>query len=128
MLKPVSVLSIAALALVGLALSACSAEGELDGNLDIGGTEPAYWTVEVNREEGKALISILGEASFEGALPTRSKGEGDTVLLTSTTPQGDFVMSLTHKECFDGLAEVGRPWSVTVTWNGEILTGCARPS
>ena len=122
MLKPASVLALAA-----LALAACSAEGDLAGDLEIGGTEPAYWTVQVQHATGKSTISILGEPSFEGELPVKTKGEGDAILLTSKLPDGDFVMSFTHKECFDGLAEVARPWTVTVTWNGEILNGCARP-
>lgn len=124
MLKPVSVLVFAA-----LAVAACSnATADLDGDLEIGGTDPAYWTVQVERETGKSLISILGTASIEGDAPVRSQGEAGAFLLTSKTPQGDFVMTLTQKECFDGLAETARPWSVTATWKGEILNGCATPS
>jgi len=124
MLKPVAVLAFSA-----IALAACSnAAADLDGNLEVGGTDPAYWTVQVERETGKSLISILGEASLEGGAPVRSQGEAGTFLLTSKTPQGDFVMTLTQKECFDGLAETARPWSVTATWKGEILNGCATPS
>lgn len=122
MLKPVS-----ALPLSVLALAACSAEGDLAGDLEIGGTEPAYWTVQVQHATGKSTISILGEPSFEGELPVKTNGEGGAVILTSKSPNGDFAMSFTHKECFDGLADVARPWTVTVTWKGEILNGCARP-
>lgn len=122
MLKTLSILAIAA-----MSLAACSAEGELDGDLEIGGTDPAPWTVEVHRAENKATISIVGEASFEGALPVKSKGEKDALLLTSKTPQGDFVMTFTHKECFDGLAENARPWTVTAIWKSETLLGCAQP-
>lgn len=122
MFKPVAILALAA-----LGLSGCSAEGDLAGNVEVGGTDPAYWTAQINREEGKVVISILGEPSFEGALPVKSSGAGGAVLLTSKTGQGDFVMNLTHKECFDGLAESARPWAVTVTWKGEILNGCAMP-
>ena len=122
MIKPAAILALAA-----LGLSACSAEGDLAGDLDVGGTDPAYWTVEINREQGKSHISILGEPSFEGALPVRSSGEGGAVVLTSRTDQGDFVMSMTHKDCFDGLAEAPRPWTVTVKWKGGILHGCAIP-
>lgn len=117
-----------ALAVAIMALAACSnAEADLDGDLDVGGTEPAYWTVQVQREAGKSLISILGEASFEGEAPVRSQGEDGAILLTSKTQQGDFVMTFTQKECFDGLAEPARPWTVTATWKGEILNGCAMP-
>ncbi|MEY2759205.1 MAG: hypothetical protein RIR33_2983 [Pseudomonadota bacterium] len=123
MLKRVS-----ALALLAAILAACSnAEADLDGDLEVGGTEPAYWTVQVDREANKATISILGEASFEGEAPVKSRGEEGVLLLTSKTPAGDFVMSFTRKDCFDGLAESARPWSVSVTWKGEILNGCAFP-
>lgn len=122
MFKPAPVLALAA-----FGLCACSAEGDLAGNLEVGGMDPAYWTVQVNREESKAVISILGEPSFEGALPVKSNGEGGAILLTSKTEQGEFVMSLTHKECFDGLAESARPWAVSVKWKGEMLNGCAVP-
>lgn len=122
MIKPVALVALAV-----LGLSACSAEGDLDGNLDVGGMDPASWTVEVNHQQGKSLISILGEPSFEGALPVKSKGEGGAIVLTSKTDQGDFAMTMTHKDCFDGLAEAARPWTVTVAWKGEILNGCATP-
>lgn len=122
MLKPASVLALAA-----LALSACSAEGDLAGDLEIGGTEPAYWTVQVQHATGKSTISILGEPSFEGELPVKTNAQGGGYVLTSKSPNGDFAMNFTQKECFDGLADVARPWTVTVTWNGEILNGCARP-
>lgn len=122
MLKPAALFALAA-----LGLSACSAEGDLAGNLEVGGTEPAYWTAQINHDEGKVVISILGEPSFDGALPVKSSAAGGAILLTSKTDQGDFVMNLTHKDCFDGLAETARPWSVTVTWKGETLNGCAVP-
>ena len=123
MLKPVSALAFAA-----LALAACSnAEADLDGDLEVAGTDPAYWAVQVEREANKATISILGEPSFEGEAPVKERGEGGATMLTSKTPQGDFAMSFTQKECFDGLADTARPWTVTVTWKGEILNGCAYP-
>jgi uncharacterized membrane protein len=115
------------LALGAFGLCACSAEGDLGGDLEIGGTEPAYWTVEIDHAQAKTVISILGEPSLEGGLPVKSRGEGDGVLMTSKTDQGDFVMTFTHKECFDGLAETARPWAVTATWKGETLSGCAVP-
>lgn len=122
MLKPP-----ASLALAAASLCACSGTSDLDGNLEIGGTDPAYWTVQVDHAQGKSLIAILGEPNFEGALPVKSSGEGGATLLTSKTDQGDFVMAMTQKECFDGLAEAPRPWTVTVKWKGEILNGCAMP-
>jgi uncharacterized membrane protein len=121
MFRPLVTITIAA-----FALAACAGpEADLDGDLDVGGTDPAYWTVEIRKATGKALISILGEASFEGSLPVKSRGEGGAFLMTSATPKGEFVMNFAVKECFDGLAETARPWTVTVNWNGETLNGCA---
>lgn len=121
MFKPFAISIVAA-----LALAACSnPAAELDGDIDVGGTDPAYWTLKVTRATGKAVITILGEPSFEGALPVKSDGPNGVTVLTSATPKGDFVMNFTHKECFDGLAESARPWTVTVNWNGEMLNGCA---
>ena len=123
MLKPVSTLVLAA-----IALAACSSpDADLDGDLEVGGTDPAYWTVQVDRDAGKSTISILGEAQFEGDAPVKARGEEGVFLLTSKTPQGDFVMTFTQKECFDGLAETARPWTVTASWKGELLNGCAFP-
>lgn len=122
MLKPVFVAALAA-----FGLCACSADGDLSGNLEIGGTEPAYWTVVIDHAQARTTISILGAANLEGGLPVKSSGEGGAVLMTTKTEQGDFVMTFTHKECFDGLAETARPWTVTATWKGEALSGCAVP-
>jgi uncharacterized membrane protein len=125
MLKSIHALAFAAAA---IGLAACSSpEADLDGDLEIGAADPFYWSVDIKRDTGKTIISIVGQPAFEGDLPVRTKGEGAAYLLTSKTPQGDFVMSLTQKECFDGLAEEARPWAVTATWQGEILEGCAQP-
>ena len=123
MLKAMSLIAVAA---VGLA--ACSGpESQLDGDLNIGGTEPAFWGVEVRRAEGKSKISIVGEPAFEGQLPVKTRGAEGSFMMTSATSQGDFAMMFTPKECFDGLAESARPWTVSVEWKGEILQGCAEP-
>ncbi len=121
MFKPLALVAFAA-----IGLAACSpVDAELDGDLEAGHADP-YWTVEVVRGENKTLISIVGEPALEGAAPLKTKGENGEVILTSATPEGDFAMKLTHTECFDGLAETARPWTVTVDWKGETLQGCAR--
>jgi len=121
MLKPLSLIALAALGLAGCT----AADTELDGDLEGGAADP-YWTFEVVRAENRTTISIVGEPAVQGELPVKTKGEADEVILTSMTPQGDFVMHFTHKECYDGLAETPRPWTVTVDWKGETLQGCAR--
>jgi uncharacterized membrane protein len=121
MLKSIAFAAVASFALVGCS----SPDTELNGDIDVGGMDPANWTVEVRKATGKSIISILGEPSFEGGLPVKSNGANGAILMTSTTPKGEFVMNFTRAECFDGLAEEARPWTVTVNWNGETLNGCA---
>jgi len=121
MLKSLSLIAFAA-----LGLAACTAaEAELDGDLEGGAADP-YWTFEVVRDENRTTISIVGDPAVQGALPVKTRGEKDEIILTSATPEGDFAMRLTHKECYDGLAETPRPWTVSVDWKGETLQGCAR--
>ena len=77
MFKPAVILALAA-----LGLCACSAEGDLDGNLDIGGTDPAYWTFQIDYPHGKAIILLLGHASPALPPPLNLKGQGGSVLTT----------------------------------------------
>lgn len=116
----------ASLALVGL-LAACSpGDAELDGDLEINGMDPAFWGAKVVRAENKTTIAVLGERDIVGELPVKSKAEKATIL-TSKTPNGDFVMTLTQGDCEDGLGEREYHWSVVASWNGETLKGCAAP-
>lgn len=116
----------ASIALVGL-LAACSpGDAELDGDLEVNGMEPAFWGVKVIRAENKTTIAVLGERDITGELPVKSKADKATVL-TSKTPEGDFVMTLTQGDCQDGLGEREYHWSVSAAWKGETLTGCAAP-
>jgi len=108
-------------------LAACSpGEAELDGDLEVNGMEPAFWGVKVIRAENKTTIAVLGERDIVGELPVKSKADKATVL-TSKTPEGDFVMTVTPGECQDGLGEREYHWSVSATWKGETLQGCAAP-
>jgi len=114
---------IAALALV---LSACTpADAELDGDLEINGMEPAFWGVKVSRADKTAAIAVAGERDIAGELPVKTRGEKDATILTSKTPDGDFVMTLRNEPCEDGLGEREYHWSVSAAWKGEILKGCA---
>ena len=102
----------ASIALVGL-LAACSpGDAELDGDLEVNGMEPAFWGVKVIHAENKTTIAVLGERDITGELPVKSKADKATVL-TSKTPEGDFVMTLTQGDCQDGLGEREYHWSVS---------------
>ncbi len=117
---------LASIALVGM-LAACSpGDAELDGDLEINGMEPAFWGVKVVRAENKITLAVLGERDVVGELPVKSKAEKATIL-TSKTPNGDLVMTLTQADCEDGLGEREYHWSVVASWNGEKLVGCAAP-
>lgn len=116
----------ASIALVGL-LAACSpSDAELDGDLEVNGMEPAFWGVKVVRAENKTTIAVLGERDIVGELPVKTKADKATVL-TSKTPEGDFVMTVTQGDCQDGLGEREYHWSVSAAWKGETLQGCAAP-
>ena len=117
----------ASAALIAL-LAACSpADAELDGDLEVNGMEPAFWGVKVARAEKTTTIAVLGERDIAGELPVKSKGTDKDILLTSKTPEGDFVMTLRQEACQDGLGEREYNWSATVAWKGETLKGCAAP-
>jgi uncharacterized membrane protein len=122
MLKPA--LGIAALA---LALSACGpGDSELDGDLMVNGMDPVTWGMKVDRQAKTATIMVIGDRDITGAPPVKSKGTEDGVtVLTSTTPDGDFVMNLRQEACKDGLSDREYHWSVVADWKGEALKGCA---
>ena len=120
-------LTCAAAALVAL-LAACSpADAELDGDLEVNGMDPAFWGVKITRAAKTTSIAVLGERDIAGELPVKSKGAENAVLLTSKTPEGDFVMTLRQEDCKDGLGEREYHWSATASWKGETLKGCASP-
>lgn len=124
MLKKIACLSIA---LAGLVAACSPGDAELDGDLEIQGMDPAFWGVKVIHAEKKATINVLGERDVVGELPVKTKSE-KTTILTSKTPEGDFVMTLTQGPCEDGLGERQYNWSVSATWKGETLKGCAAPA
>lgn len=109
-------------------LAACSpVDAELDGDLEVNGMDPAFWGVKVVRAQNVTTIAVLGERDIAGELPVKSKGADEAFLLTSKTPEGDFVMTLRHEPCQDGLGEREYQWSATADWKGETLKGCAAP-
>lgn len=114
------------IAALALALSACApADVELDGDLEINGMDPAFWGAKVTRADKTTVIAVAGARDVAGELPVKTKGEKDATILTSKTPDGDFVMILHKEPCEDGLGEREYHWSVSANWQGEMLKGCA---
>lgn len=120
-------LAYASAALIVLLAACTPADAELDGDLEINGMEPAFWGVKVVRAQNLTTIAVLGEKDIAGELPVKTKGEKDAIILTSKTPDGDFVMTLRQQPCEDGLGERKYNWSVAANWKGEKLIGCAAP-
>jgi uncharacterized membrane protein len=124
MLKFVSGLAALALLVAGCGVS----DVELDGDLEINGMDPVFWGVKVDRTAQTTTIAVTGERDIQGELPAKSKDAKDATLLTTKTPAGDFVMRLQRETCKDGLGERAYEWSVSVSWQGETLKGCAHPA
>ncbi len=117
------------LAAIALLLSACGAnDAELDGDLEVNGMDPVFWGVQVKRADNMTTITVTGSRDVTGELPVKSKGEKDAVLLTTKTPEGDFVMTVLRGDCKDGLGEREYHWSVSADWQGETLKGCIAPA
>ena len=115
-------------AALALALAGCTpADAELDGNIEINGMEPAFWGAKVTRADNTTSIAVTGERDIAGDLPVKSGGEKDATILTSKTPEGDFVIKLHKEDCKDGLGEREYHWSALASWKGETLKGCAAP-
>jgi uncharacterized membrane protein len=111
-----------------VAIAACTpADAALDGDLEIAGMEPAFWGVIVDRAAGTSAINIDFKPEFNGTAPVKSKAEDGSILLTSQTPEGDFVMKLKQESCLAGLDNKAKyDWAVSVDWKGETWTGCAK--
>jgi len=111
-----------------MSLAACTpADAALDGDLEIAGMEPAFWGVIVDRAADTSAINIDFKPEFNGTAPIKSKAEDGSVVLTSKTPEGDFVMKLKQEECLAGLDNEAKfDWAVSVDWKGETWTGCAK--
>lgn len=112
-----------------LLLAACGpSASELDGNLEVNGMDPVFWGVKVDRAAKTTTVAVVGSRDLQGELPVRSEGEKGAAILTTKTPEGDFVMTLQPEACKDGLGEREYHWSATANWQGETLKGCAAPA
>lgn len=115
-------------AALALMLSACGpGSSELDGNLEIIGMDPVFWGAKVDHAAKTTTITVTGARDIKGDLPVKSSGEKGATVLTVKTPDGDFVVTLSSGKCQDGLGEREYHWAAAVTWQNEVLKGCAAP-
>jgi uncharacterized membrane protein len=84
--------------------------------------------VKVDHAAKTTTIAVTGSRDLKGELPVKSSGEKGVTVLTSKTPDGDFVIAIHQDACKDGLGEREYHWSATVNWQGETLKGCAAPA
>lgn len=109
--------------LMAVSLAACSGGSPLASDFNLVGTEP-FWAVQIGAENKTATFSRPGEPDLGIGFPVESKGEGGAIVLTSTSPEGDIVMTLTKKDCQDGMSDRKYPFEASVVYKGRTLTGC----
>lgn len=103
---------------------AASAASPLAGDLRILGTEP-FWAIDLSKANNTAAYRRMGEADVVLGFPTESNGPDGAFVLTSTSAQGDMVMTLRKQDCSDGMSDRTYPWQAEVAFKGETLKGCA---
>jgi len=114
-------------AAAAICFSACSGGGSpLDNDLTLLGTEP-FWAMQISKEAKTATFSRPSSSDMNAGYPVQTKGEGGAIVLTSQSPEGDIVMTLSKKKCLDGMSDREYPWEATVLFNGQTLKGCAGP-
>ena len=109
--------------LMAASLAACSGGSPLASDFNLVGTDP-FWAVQISTENQTATFSRPGESDLGIGFPVESKGESGEIVLTSTSPEGDVVMTLVKKECMDGMSARKYPYEAGVTYKGRTLKGC----
>jgi uncharacterized membrane protein len=116
----------AAAAAAVLLLAGCGPAPPLSSDLTLAGSEP-FWAVAIPKGGEAIKVSLIGDPDMDAGYPVESKGEGGEIILTSRSPQGDIVMTLTPGKCRDGLSEREYPWDASVLYKGRTLKGCGGP-
>ncbi len=113
----------AAIALVAIGLAGCSGGSPLSSDFNLVGMDP-FWAVQISAERKTAKFSRPGEPDLDIGFPVESKAEDGAIILTSTSPAGDVVMTLTKSDCNDGMSDRKYPYEASVSYKGRTLKGC----
>jgi uncharacterized membrane protein len=109
-----------------LLLASCGPAPPLSSDLTLNGSDP-FWAVAIPKGGETIKVSLIGDPDLDASYPVESKGEGGVIILTSQSPQGDIVMTLTPGKCSDGLSDREWPWTAEVLYKGRMLKGCGGP-
>jgi uncharacterized membrane protein len=94
----------------------------LAGDLTLLGTEP-FWGVVIAGPSNATTFTRPDHAAVSAGLPDRI-GTKDGAKLTATAAEGKLEMTLTKKDCSDGMSDRTYPYEAEVVWQGETLKGC----
>ena len=116
----------AAAILAAASLSGCGGGSPLSEDLTLVGTEP-FWAMQISKETKTAKFSRPGSSDVDVAYPSEAKTKEGAIVLTSTSPDGDIVMTLTKGKCMDGMSDREYPWDASLAFKGQTYKGCAGP-
>jgi uncharacterized membrane protein len=106
------------------AAAAPASASPLAGDLRILGTEP-FWAIDISKTNNAVTYSRVDQADVALGWPKETKGPDGAFILTSTSLEGDAVMTLRRQDCSDGMSDRNYPWAAEVVFKGETLKGCA---
>lgn len=112
--------------LMTASLAACGGGSPLSQDLNLLGTEP-FWAMQIKKETKTAKFSRPGSSDIDVAYPAETKTEEGAIILTSQSPDGDIVMTLTKGKCSDGMSDREYPWDAALQFKGQSYKGCAGP-
>lgn len=114
----------AAAMLMTTGLAACGDGSPLSKDLNLVGTEP-FWAMQIKKETKTAKFSRPGSSDVDVGYPAATKTKEGAIILTSSSPEGDVVMTLTEGKCQDGMSDREYPWDASLLFKGETYKGCA---
>lgn len=114
----------AAAMLMTASLAACGGGSALSDDLNLVGTEP-FWAMQIDKELKTAKFSRPGSSDIDVGYPAETKTKEGAIVLTSSSPEGDVVMTLTEAKCQDGMSDREYPWDASLQFKGQTYKGCA---